>query len=197
MTALATGRCRGGCAGLGLIECLLALLLLSVAMIALLSAQLTGKRAAYEALQRGVAVGLAQDMLGRIGVNPGQAGSYAIRNLGDSAAPLPHPARDCSRAECNPAELAAYDLWQWEVALLGNSEEGDGGAVLSAPRACITSAGQRVTVAVSWRGFTPVADGSPGDCGADVTGLYDAAGAPGNNLLRRTVVLSDFLGSGA
>ena len=179
--------------GASLIEVMVALLIFATAMGGIVTTQLAGKRAAHEALQRSVAALLAGDMLERMRGNPGQLAVYAAHILGDRDAPISPPAADCTLAVCSPAQLASYDLWQWESLLLGEAErEGEYrlGGLLN-PRACVAVSGSRITLALSWRG--PTASLSPVDfaCGSDSTGIYDAPGhPPGNRLLRRVLTVS-------
>lgn len=190
------GVIQGG-RGVGLIECLIALLLTSTALVALLATQLAGKRAAYEALQRSTAVALARDIVVRVQANRDHAAAYTIRGAGDVDNPLPFPAHDCSQVDCDPMQLAAYDLWEWELLLLGAAEQyrGGGAGGLVAPSACVLIDGQLVTVTLLWRGHSPTAAGTESDC-SRAEGLYDEPGhAPGNGLLRRALVLTADLGA--
>ena len=186
-------RAAGSSLGAGLIEVMVALLIFATAMGGILTSQLAGKRAAHEALQRSMAALLAGDMLERMRGNPGQLAVYVAHALGDRVAPITPPAADCTLAVCSPAQLASYDLWQWESLLLGEAErEGEYrlGGLLN-PRACVAVSGSRITLALSWRG--PTASLSPVDfaCGSDSTGIYDAPGhPPGNRLLRRVLTVS-------
>ena len=184
-------------AGVGLIEVLVALLIFSTGMMGLMSTQLAGKKAGYEAAQRSIATALARDILERMQANPGQIGEYVINNAGDEGNPLSTPDIHCETADCAPVQLAAFDLWQWESLLLGASEqqgEDRVGGLLS-PRACIIHERGTVSVAISWLGFTSAREPQESACGSDVVGLYDAPdGPPGNNSLRRQMIMSTYVG---
>jgi len=189
---------RGSLRGVGMIEFLLALLLFSVGMVGLLSAQLAGKRAGLEAHQRSMATAMAANMLAHIRANPSRASAYQVSNLGDRMSLRPQPPLDCRVAECTPAQLVLFDLWRWESALLGAAEQEAGlnAGGLVAPRACILQSGAKVSVSLSWRGFSAAREPTESTCGRHVPGLYDTpAGVPGNNLLRRQVVVSAYVGS--
>lgn len=184
-------------AGFGLIEVLIALLILATGMTGLMMTQLAGKKAAHEAAQRSIATVLVRDIVERIQANPGSIADYVITNAGDESKPLPLPAMHCERAACSPTQLAAFDLWQWESLLLGASEKlGErnvGGLVL--PRACISHAGGAVSVAISWLGMSAAREPGSSNCGSGVIGLYDAPDEPaGNNARRRQMVLSTYVG---
>jgi type IV pilus assembly protein PilV len=177
--------CRGGAClprsrrvqlGVGMLEFLLALLIFSVGMLGLLSAQLAGKRAVFEAGQRSTATALARDILERIRANPGQLDAYDLAVAGDASARLPTPGADCDVAVCTSEQLAAFDLWQWESLLLGEPEQAEGESTggLVAPRGCIRRDGGEVTVTISWLAGAP--DGSAVASGCDVEG--DAPASP-------------------
>jgi type IV pilus assembly protein PilV len=156
-----------GMRGVGMLEFLLALLLLSVGMMGLLAAQLAGKRAGFEASQRSSATAMARDILERMRANPGQLEAYQIEGAGDEAGRLPPPAANCDAAPCTAAQLAAFDVWQWESQLLGESEQvgGESAGGLLSPRGCIRGDDGAVTVILSWRGFAPEGPAATSDCG--------------------------------
>lgn len=198
LTAMAPPGVKGPVRGIGMIEFLLALLLFSVGMVGLLSVQLAGKRAGFEAQQRSVATAMAADMLARIRANPSRASAYQVSNLGDQMNLRPQPPSDCTVAECTPAHLVLFNLWRWQSQLLGAAEQEAGlnAGGLVAPRACILQSGAKVSVSLSWRGLSTAREPTESTCGRHVSGLYDTpAGPPGNNLLRRQVVVSAYVGS--
>lgn len=158
--------------GIGMLEFLIALLIFSTGMLGLLSTQLAGKRAGYEALQRSVATALARDILERMRANPGHLLDYRVTAVGDAGHRLPLPPADCDRSDCSTAQLVAYDLWQWESQLFGEPErdvEFSAGGLVS-PRACISSEDGVVEVTISWLGATPVRQPAVSVCGSDDDG---------------------------
>lgn len=182
--------------GVGLIEVMLALLIFATAMSGLLLTQLSGKKAVGEALQRSQASMLAQDLMERMRGNPGELAIYAAAVLGDASRAQAPPEVDCTVDNCAPLQLAHYDLWQWELLLLGASElEGLyrlGGLV--SPRACLSVAGKRFSLTLNWLGPEARAVAVDPDCVAASEGLYDAPGKPaGNNLRRRALTVSTAL----
>jgi type IV pilus assembly protein PilV len=181
--------------GIGMLEFLIALLIFSTGMAGLLSVQLAGKKAAHKAAQRLVATHLGRDILERIQANPGEIAAYRVTSAGDSAGRLPGPEIDCSHAACGTEQLAVFDLWQWESALLGESEQySDGSAPgLVSPRACITSEGGYVTVSISWLDITAVALPVGTVCGADGEVGTETAEEVEENLRRRQLTLSTFV----
>ena len=179
--------------GVGLIEVMLALLIFATAMSGLVLTQLSGKKAVGEALQRSQASILAQDLLERIRGNSGELTVYAAAVLGDASRAQALPEVDCTVDNCAPLQLARYDLWQWELLLLGASElEGIyrlGGLV--SPRACFSIVGNRFSLTLNWLGPAARTVAAGPDCVAASEGLYDAPGKPtGNNLRRRALTVS-------
>jgi len=182
--------------GVGLIEVLIAVLVLAVGMLSLASMQLAAKRASFEATQRSIATSLAKDIVERMRSNPDQLDAFVVSNIGDEASLLATPSKNCSSVTCTPAELVAHDLAEWESLLVGASEKlgtaNAGGLV--APRACITHAAGVVTVAIAWRGVSSLTNPADSTCGESVVGLYDDPDeAAGNNLKRRLLVVSTFI----
>lgn len=175
---------RKCCAGAGMLEFLVALLVFSVGMMGLLSAQLAGKKASFEASQRSVATTLVRDILERMRANPGQISGYQVNGVGGENKRLPRPAVDCDVEACEAEELATFDIWQWESLLLGYSEQDSTGYVggLLAPRACIASNGGAVKVTLTWRGVMPVEPAVQAGCGS---------GSEASQ--RRHVIVSTFL----
>lgn len=156
--------------GVGLLEFLLALLIFSTGMMGLISAQLAGKRASFDAAQRSTATALARDILERMRANPGQLAAYHVNGAGDASRRRPMPEADCDVAECTAAQLAAFDLWQWESAMVGESEQSgdDNTGGLVSPLACISGADGVVNVSVSWLGMSPAGpDAAADSCGSE------------------------------
>lgn len=160
-----------GAAGLAMAEVLVALLVFSIGMLGLASAQLGGKRAGYDALQRSVAAALAGDLLERIRANPVHAAAYAATIGGDGGERPAAPEVDCDRSACTGSQLAVFDLWQWGNQLLGTEAHDDGAGVahtgtLRSPRACIAVTGEVVQVVITWLALSGTGTLLPPDCGA-------------------------------
>ncbi len=108
---------RSAARGVSLIECLVALTILSVGLMGMASLMIGGLRAGRAALFRTHAVNLVSDMVERIRANPSAGGAYeCARYIGG---PSEH---DCAvtdstaGASCTPAELAEDDLARWHSA---------------------------------------------------------------------------------
>jgi type IV pilus assembly protein PilV len=93
--------------GFGLIESLVALVVISVGMIGIASLYGQGLRASSTAFYRTQAVNLAADMADRIRVNRLGGASYggAAANNGCDAG---------GGVNCTPAQMAAHDLLLWQ-----------------------------------------------------------------------------------
>jgi type IV pilus assembly protein PilV len=199
ITASAEARklfCFGGHSGIGMLEFLIALLIFSMGMMGLLSAQLAGKKASYEAGQRSVATALARDMLERIRANPGQIAVYRLADVGNSSHRLPQPDADCDTTACSAPQLATFDVWQWESLLLGESETLAGvyaGGLVS-PRACVTGDTGEIAVTISWLGAIPFPAATVDNCAGDavVSGVVPGAIEP-TTLQRQQLTLITYI----
>ena len=171
--------------GVGMLEFLVALMIFSMGITGLLSAQLVAKKTIIEAGQRSMAIALARDILERMRANPGQLLAYRVIAVGDKESPLPRPDVDCDASQCTADELAAFDIWQWESQLIGSTERDSVGYVggLQAPRACIASGAGGVDVTITWRSAMAFEVGPTADC-------FDAEDAS----QRHQVTLSSFIG---
>lgn len=175
------------CGGVAMVELMVALLVFSTGMLGLFAAQLGGKRAGYDALQRSVATALAGDILERVRANPGHAPLYAVAIAADGAQPPPVPEADCDSLACTGAQLAAFDVWHWRKRLLGAAEAGDAidapdrSGSLRSPRACITATDGMVEVAITWRAMSRAGAPQSPACGTDIEP-------------RQQLVLSTFVG---
>ena len=172
-----TTRKSGKMAGVSLIEVTIAILVLSIGALGLAGLQITAKRTSHEAVQRTVASSLAFDLIERMRANPSVLNDYVTTGVGSVVRALPsEPGKNCSTqaGACTPAELVAWDLWEWERALNGATAMRGGAAAggLLNPTGCVTIANRVVTVEIAWQGAENLSVLNAGsDCG---TGRYDA-----------------------
>jgi type IV pilus assembly protein PilV len=155
-------------AGFTLIEVLVAFLILSVGLLGVVGLMVNSKVSQHQAVQRTRAVELADAMIERIRINPAAIATYNIglSPLGGNK-DVTEPAPNCSSTPCDPAELAAHDLWSWEQSLQGRGATvaGEGTDGLVTPRGCIvflpaaprTRTGQ-LSVVIQWRGLVETSD---------------------------------------
>ena len=149
--------------GVGLIEVLIALLVLSVGLLGVVGMQVTAKKANYEAVQRTTAAHLAADLIERVRANP--TGDYVTGAVIGATALDPaadEPSPNCYEGKpCTVAELVAMDLFQWTLQMQGLAETRDVGGVtratggLVSPRACLIGPAGTTgyyQLAITWRG---------------------------------------------
>jgi type IV pilus assembly protein PilV len=132
--------------GFGMIEALVAMVVLSVALLGLAGLQAAGARANYNAYLQSQATMVAMDMFERVRGNPN--GNYVIA-MNDG---LPVGAADCVGvgANCVPDTLARYDIMFMKCAL----------GLFSGADACINR---------NFQGQLPQGDGSIAVNGNDYT----------------------------
>lgn len=198
---------ESGQGGFGLIEVLITLLVFSIGVLAVAGLQAISKKNNYDALQRNTAANLADGIVANMRANPDALSAYLISTdspLGSRTQPAA-PEVDCYQTACDSTELAAFDLWQWELALDGASElaadddnQQTGG--LAAPSACIAGpagGGAGVyTVTLTWRGVTQLDQGAGAACGQG-RGLYgaprDTTGGPADESYQRSFTLETYI----
>jgi len=100
--------------GFTLLEVLIALLVLSIGLLGLAALQTTGLRSNEMASMRTTSTMLAYDISDRMRANPQgvAAGDYEI-----DSGPITVSVIDCTTENCEPDELALYDLDQWKDAV--------------------------------------------------------------------------------
>lgn len=120
--------------GFTLIEVLVAVLILSIGLLGLAELQVVGLRNNFSAYLRSQATQLTYDIAERMRANP--AGLAAGAYLGGATND------DCETDTCTGAQMAGYDLRQWQNALTA--------AQLPGGVASITQAGGIYRIEVSW-----------------------------------------------
>jgi type IV pilus assembly protein PilV len=179
-------RINGAERGFTLIEALVAFVVLAVGIIGIISLLIMSKNSLHQSVQRTRAINLADAMVERIRINPTAIDTYAAydfdnaNQVGDGE--VPEPATNCAVATCTPAQLANFDVWAWEQALLGAAvvEDGDFTGGLIEPQACIRFDAQNglarsglLNVVIQWRGLEDSTDAVPEDgevCGGLAAG---------------------------
>jgi type IV pilus modification protein PilV len=103
--------------GLTLVECLIALVVLSIGLIGMARLMLEGLRNGHGALLRTQAVNLVTDMAERIRANPSARGAYECASY--AGVPSTHrcaPTDAAAGTNCSAVELAEDDLARWLAA---------------------------------------------------------------------------------
>ena len=95
-------------AGFGLVESLVALVVVSVGMIGIAALYGQGLGAGRTALYRTQAVNLAADMADRVRVNRRGGANYGGAAANNNCDPG-------GGADCTPAQMAAHDLFGWQA----------------------------------------------------------------------------------
>jgi len=185
--------------GFTLVEVLVSIIIFSVGLIGIAKLQVVSKQSSYDAVQRVTATSLAQDLLERMRANNQQLLTYVtvngVNTVGRGSI-VNEPTPVCNAANtCTAGELASHDLWEFEQALDGVTEQnadGDSLGGLSIPTACITgpTTGDSgvYTIAIAWRGKTGLSNPTTSTCGATTDYLYGT-----NHEYRRLLVIQTFI----
>lgn len=184
--------------GVGLIEVLIAVLVVAVGVLGSIAMQLSSKRMGHEAVQRTMAANLARDLIERMRSNPAALDSYVLTWRDGTDAPTVD--YSCLTGECTNIQLALYDQAQWMADLEGAAEtrvltqgeaaEATGG--LQRPSVCITNNSRFVTVAIAWRGFQEMSNPGLSTCG-EGSGLYDGVNEGDDDVYRQVLTFSSYI----
>lgn len=187
--------------GFSLIEVLVTVFVTAIGLLTAAGLQITTKRLNYDAQQRAQATQIAQDILSRMRANGGQLalGAYLTEDAAGTAA----PGVDCASSTCTPPQMAAYDLYVWRQALLGeaSTQQGENAGGLAYATGCVQAGdGGLTTIAIAWRGISPIAQGdssNPADPSGTTCGennpAYTAEGNEGDVTYRRVMVITAFI----
>lgn len=98
--------------GVGLIEVLIAVVILAVGLLGFAGLQTQALRTNYESLQRARASSLAEDILDRMRANQFHAieNDDYEREFGDDVGDA---GTDCSSESCTPTQMAEWDMDEW------------------------------------------------------------------------------------
>lgn len=101
-------RSMRGQQGVGMVEVLVALLLLAIAVLGFVALQVRASAAGSEAFERTQAMAIAQDLAERARLNPSQMSFYAMDNSWTATASTDA----CETSDCSVQQLAQYDIAQ-------------------------------------------------------------------------------------
>lgn len=110
-----------GQSGVGLIEVLVAVLVLTVGILGIVALQTRALQFSQEAIATSKAMMLAYEMADRMRANRGSEGEYLV-NYETSVTST----KNCESATCSPAEMAKYDAAAWKTAIAETLPLGDG-----------------------------------------------------------------------
>ena len=177
------GAQRSRTLGVTMIEVLITIVILTVGLLGVAGLQARMQLAEVESYHRSHAIVLLQDMVDRVAANRRNAMNYVT--------PTPLGTGNTVQS-CIGLTGSAYDLCEWNNALLGASETSSGGQEVGAmigARGCVTNVSatmpREFTVAVVWQGVSPTAAPTATTCGQ---GLY------GDELTRRALVANIKIG---
>ena len=145
--------------GVGMVEILIALLVMSIGLLGYAGLQLRALNSTEEAHYRTQAIAIAQDLAERIAANPQSMAAYTTAGNWAQLSPVPGKPMgwdDCVLNPCTPDQMAQSDIFQvnWQSALLLPA-----GQAFAAQCA----ASQAVCVTVTWNETTPATCAPPGD----------------------------------
>ncbi|MDO4231156.1 MAG: type IV pilus modification protein PilV [Lautropia sp.] len=112
-------------AGFSLIEVLVAVVLLSIGMLAMLMAQTRAMQYARTAELRSVAIQYANDLIDRMRANSKAADNYVHDKPYDPNSKIGDLTVNCGQVECSAKDMATYDLTMLRHRLRGNLPGGD------------------------------------------------------------------------
>jgi type IV pilus assembly protein PilV len=153
-----------------MLEIMITVLVISFGLIGMAGLQVATKRAGFQATQRTLALTLANDIVQRLVLNPGNLAAYSTGTGSLGGGSITTTPTKClvvvATVPCTPAQLVAWDRWDWEQRIDGvttQNKDASNASVggLVSPRGCITVNGAQVRVVVSWRGL--VASTDPAD----------------------------------
>lgn len=161
--------------GFSLIEVLVALVILVIGLIGIFNLHIVAKRGSFESFQQTQASYYANDIINRMKLNRTQLGSYKGHYSGSKEAIIPASPACEGATLCIPAQLVAWDLYEWRSAFSGEDEivgtQNVGG--LDSPSGCIQITNNNVLVVIVWRGIrktsidTSAIEDVSDKCGAD------------------------------
>lgn len=151
--------------GVGLLEVMVALMLLGIAVLGFVAMQLRANNVSIEADNNMHAVELARDLHERMRINREGINTYNGSYTGGTVA------TDCRSADCTPADLAVYDFEQVKK----NAETlGMSLAIHECPKSNATDE-QRHCIYVAWGDTTATIGTNTSDCTkADATYNHNA-----------------------
>lgn len=142
--------------GFSLVEVLVTLLVLKLGMLGVLAGQTLALRHITDATQRTHAVALSAELLSHSQLNPSFLTTAPATITANKLLPADY---ECNAEHaCTSAELAAYQLGNWQRQL-----QAAGAARLFNPEFCLASSGSGLMLNVSWqqRATDSTADNTP------------------------------------
>ena len=182
-----------------LVEVMVSMIILIIGFVGITKLQHVTKAANAQSIQRTIASDLADNLVERIRANPLGIGVYF-----PSDTPLELdgtytvPTQTCtSTLQCNPNQLATFDLYEWQMQLMGGLDVSSSGAStggLVDPVVCLlrpAGGGDGIYhIAIAWHGLTRLdnqviaENANASNCGTGDIGPYDATAGDDNQYRR-------------
>lgn len=171
--------------GFTLLEAMISFVILALGLLGVAAMQANAKRSSYDAMQRAIAISVANDIVERMKINKTDAiaGNY---NGSYDGASLTVPSVDCNSANCTDGELRTFDLYEWQKNLTGTFASS--GMGLTDAVGCVSVVGGVQTVVISWQARTDATDSASA---YDSNHLSQNCGSSGNR--RRMIVMDSYL----
>lgn len=128
--------------GFSLIEVMVAVLIVSLGLLGIAGTLLTATRSASSSYLRQSAVQYAYDIVDRMRANAATAVTAGGPYTATAIAPTTAPATNCTTTNCTDAQMAAWDVWEWQNLLKTNLPNGLGSVTIT------TGADSTVTITV-------------------------------------------------
>lgn len=111
--------------GVGLIEVMVAVLVLTIGILGIVALQTKALQFSQESVSKSKAMMLAYEMVDRMRANPDSVASYLV-DYGTAVA----AGANCETSTCSPTQMATYDKALWKAAIAADLPLGDGQVVV-------------------------------------------------------------------
>ncbi|GLQ49685.1 type IV pilus modification protein PilV [Dyella flava] len=147
--------------GFTFLEVLVAVVVVSLGMLGIAATLFASVRGATSGYTRQVAVQYAYDIIDRMRANQVEAAQAGGAYTATAVAPSSTSPQSCNDATCTAAQMATYDVWDWQTQLAQNLPQGLGSITITTDTSGIST----VTVTITWQdtaGTSAFAQGSGG-----------------------------------
>lgn len=127
--------------GFTLLEILIAVVVLSIGLLGIAGLQAVGQQSNHSAYLRSQATALAYDMIDRMRANNAGVASGDYDTIDTTANTYTDPG--CASATCSSAQMAQYDMYDWQQELANQLPTGNG-------KVSGAGSGTMFTVTVMW-----------------------------------------------
>ncbi|MGN2484707.1 type IV pilus modification protein PilV [Acinetobacter calcoaceticus] len=165
--------------GVGLLEVLVALILLAIGILGYVALQVRAMDASSEALSKSQAIMIMRGLAENIRVNSSQASQYPlfVRSYSNYSSTTAAPTL-CFNAACTPSQLAQFDAYQ---AARNADQLGMKITMTNCPGVTSSMTQQRQCLFVFWGKTSPVITTNEGVISADVSSCMSTNGVYVNN----------------